>query len=80
MIGDFTIDSAHNAGVNKIIKLPNNRIASSSKYTIKKWNTKPPSTIAIKILRGHDDTINSFLYIKEKDIMISGSINGTLRM
>ena len=80
IIGDFTIEYAHGDEVFKIITLPNNRIASSSKYLIKIWNTKPPSIIPIKVLRGHDDTINSLLYIKEKDILISGSIDWILRL
>ena len=33
-----------------------------------------------KELRGHKSTIESLLYIKERDIMISGSYDDTLRL
>ena len=80
MIGDYTINNAHNDIINKVITLPNNRIASCSwDKTIKIWKSnKPYDDTPIKVLEGHSEEVNSLLYIKERDIMISGSIDGTL--
>ena len=80
MIGDYTINNAHNDTIRKIITLPNNRIAScSNDKTIKIWKSnKPYDDTPIKVLEGHSDSVTSLLYIKERDIMISGSIDGTL--
>ena len=80
MIGDYTIKNAHNQWIYKVIALPNNRIASCSvDKTIKIWKSNPPySDTPIKVLTGHDKTVFSLLYIKEKDIMISGSFNDKL--
>ena len=79
-IGDYTINNAHNDIIRKIITLPNNRIASCSyDKTIKIWKSnKPYDDTPIKVLEGHSDKVTSLLYIKEKDIMISGSVDGTL--
>ena len=72
-IGDYTIPSAHDEAINKVIALPNNRIATcSDDQTIKIWNSnKPYSDTPIKILIGHTNKVNSLLYIKERDFMIS---------
>ena len=80
MIGDYTINNAHNDRINKVITLPNNRIATcSDDQTIKIWKSnKPYSDTPIKVLEGHSDEVTSLLYIKERDIMISGSGDGTL--
>ena len=41
MIGDYTINNAHDIFIYKVITLPNNRIAScSNDYTIKIWKSK----------------------------------------
>ena len=82
IIGDYTIKNAHNDRINKVITLPNNRIASCSKdKTIKIWKSnKPYSDTPIKVLEGHAESVTSLLYIKERDIMISGSIDGTLHL
>ena len=82
MIGDYTIKSAHVDWIHKVITLPNNRIAScSADKTIKIWKSNPPySDTPIKVLEGHSSYVNSLLYIKERDIMISGSFDGTLRL
>ena len=76
MIGDYTIKSAHDDWICKVITLPNNRIASCSKdKTIKIWKSNPPySDTPIKVLRGHSKCVASLLYIKERDIMLSGSV------
>ena len=75
MIGDYTIKNAHDDCIWKVITLPNNRIASCSfDNTIKIWKSnKPYSNKPIIVLKGHSDWVHSLLYIKERDIMISGS-------
>ena len=80
MIGDYTINNAHNDRINKVITLPNNRIAAwSNDQTIKIWKSnKPYDDTPIKVLEGHSESVTSLLYIKERDIMISGSSDGTL--
>ena len=82
MIGDYTINSAHDRWIHKVITLPNNRIAlCSNDKTIKIWKSNPPySDTPIKVLEGHSDWVNSLLYIKERDIMLSGSRDYTLRL
>ena len=75
MIGDYTINNSHDGWINKIIGLPNNRIASCSwDKTIKIWKSNPPySDTPIKVLEGHSSYVNSHLYINERDKMISGA-------
>ena len=65
-----------------VIILPHNRIASCSwDKTIKIWKSNPPySDTPIKVLEGHSNSVASLLYIKERDIMISGAIDETLRI
>ena len=80
MLGDYTINNAHDDWIYKVITLPNNRIASSSEdKTIKIWKSNIPySDTPIKVLEGHDTGVISIVYIKEKDIVISASSNGKL--
>ena len=68
--------------INKVITLPNNRIASCSvDKTIKIWKSNPPySDTPIKVLRGHSNSATSLLYMKERDIMLPGSRDDTLRL
>ena len=82
MIGDYTIKNAHDDLIWKVITLPNNRIASCSfDYSIKIWKSNPPySDTPIKVLEGHSSGVKSLLYIKERDILISGSWDETLRI
>ena len=82
MIGDYTIKNAYDDCIWKVITLPNNRIASCSKdMTIKIWKSNPPySDTPIKVLREHSRGVNSLLYIKERDVMISGSDEVTRRI
>ena len=81
MIGDYTIKSAHDRTVNKVIALPNRRIASCSEdKTIKIWKCNMIYSRFVKLLVGHSDSVTSILYIKEKDIMISGSLDRTIRL
>ena len=74
-IGEFTISNTHQNSIWKVVSLPENRIAScSSDTTIKIWNSAPPySDTPIKVLRGNKYSVNSILYIPERDILISGS-------
>ena len=82
MIGDYTIKNAHNIWIFKVITLPNNRIAScSNDKTIKIWKSNPPySDTPINVLKGHRHYVFTLLYIKERDIMLSGSDDETLRL
>ncbi|MDD6137147.1 MAG: hypothetical protein PUB54_08295, partial [Lachnospiraceae bacterium] len=82
MIGDYTINNAHESWIYKVITLPNNRIAScSNDYSIKIWKSNPPySDTPINVLKGHRYVVASLLYIKERDVMISGSGDDTLRL
>ena len=82
MIGDYRIKNAHISCINKVITLPDNRIASCSfDKTIKIWKSnKPYSDTPIKVLEGHNWSVYSLLYIKERNIMMSGSWDKTLRL
>ena len=82
IIDDYTIKNAHESYIRKVITLPNNRIASCSwDHTIKIWKSDPPySDTPIKVLKGHSSYVNSILYIKERDILISASYDKTLRL
>ena len=82
MIGDYTINNAHDDRICKVITLPNNRIASCSyDKTIKIWKSNPPySDTPINVLEGHSNKVTSLLYMKERDVMISGSYDETLRL
>lgn len=82
IIGDYTIKNAHDICINKVIALPNNRIASCSiDKKIKIWKSTPPySDTPIKVLEGHNASVNSILYTKERDMLISGSDDDTLRL
>ena len=74
IIGEHIINNSHDDWIIKVISLPNNRIASCSwDETIKIWTLS--SDIPFKVLKGHQDKINSILYVKEKDILISGSLD-----
>ena len=48
---------------------------------MKIWKSNPPySDTPIKVFTGHRSYVTSLLYIKERDVMISGSGDGTLRI
>ena len=82
MIGDYTINNAHDHWIYKVITLPYNRIASCSEdKKINIWKSNPPySDSPIKVLEGHSFFVTSLLYIKERDILISGSRDDTLHL
>ena len=79
---DFKIEKAHNDWINKIISLPKNRVAScSTDKTIKIWKSNfPYSDHPIVVLLGHKKKVISLLYTKERDVMISGASDATLRL
>ena len=67
MIGDYTIKNAHDDEIYLVISLPNNRIASCSRDTIKIWNGAPPySDTPIKVLEQYNEFFGGLLYIKER--------------
>ena len=82
VIGNYRIKYAHDKPIFKIITLPNNRVATCSMaLTIKIWKSNPPyNDKPIKVLYGHNKCVHTLLYIKERDIMISGSSDNTIRM
>ena len=75
---DYTINNAHNGVIFKVISLTNNRIASCSYKTIKIWNSNHPYNL-INTLNGHTYYVRSIIQLKDKDILISGSWDNTLR-
>ena len=83
IIGDSIIKNAHTNCINKVITLPNNRIASCAGQTIKIWKSVPPyneNDSLIKILQGHLKWVVSLLYIKDRDILLSVSLDNSLRL
>ena len=69
---EHTIEKAHSAIINKTVELTKERFAScSNDKTIKVFDNKNYSLI--KTLEGHKEYVQSMLYIKEKDILLSGS-------
>lgn len=81
LIGNHLIESAHDVDIKSIILLSNNRIASLSlEYTIKIWNSVNCSDIPITVLKEVDEDVACILYIKERDVMISGSSEGNFRI
>ena len=76
---DYTIEDAHNDWICKVILLRNNRIASCSwDKTIKIWNSNHPYNL-INTLEGHTHIASSIIQLKDKDILISGNNDDTLR-
>ena len=70
---DITLEG-HTDCVYYISQLDNNKLISCSwDETIKIWTLS--SDIPFKVLKGHQDKINSILYVKEKDMLISGSLD-----
>ena len=82
IIGDYTINNAHDNKVLTVIALPKNRIASSSMdKTIKIWKSNLPyCDTPFGVLKGHTNCVYSILYMKERDVMVSGSADSTLRL
>ena len=76
---EYIINDAHTSSINNVISLPNNRLGScSNDNTIKIWNSNPPYNL-IKTLKGHFLWVSSIFYLKENDILLSESLDFTLR-
>ena len=77
----FINKSAHDGWITKAISLPNNRYATSSNdNTISVWSCAPYSEIPLTTLIKHKQYINSMLYVKNKDLLISGSYDYSIIM
>ena len=78
---NFTIQNAHEERINKIISLRDKMFAScSDDQFIKIWiNEEPYRQTPIKVLEGHTDEIKSFLYLEDKDEIISIAKDLTVR-
>lgn len=83
---EFEIANAHQLEryIATIINLPNNRIASCGEDSIIKiWDLSFPydknSNKLIKELIGHESFVYSLLYLKERDILISGGFSEAIR-
>ena len=77
---EYTITNAHNQEIICIIPLTNDRMTScSDDKTVKIWNSKDPYDL-IQTLIGHTRYITSIIQAKQKDIIISGSWDNTLRI
>ncbi len=69
---EHTIQKAHSAIITKTVELTKERFAScSNDKTIKVFDYKSYSLI--KTLEGHKEYVQAMLYIKGKDILLSGS-------
>ena len=76
---DYIIKNAHDNNIFKVIQLTEKRFASCSfDETIKIWNSNPPYNHIITMI-GHKNSVNSIIQLKEKNILISGSNDETLR-
>ena len=74
-----TIANAHEQWIGKVIKLRGNRFAScSTDLKIKIWNAIEPYRM-IKELVGHKGYVTCINEMKEKNFLISGSVDGELR-
>ena len=75
----FTINYANRKVIVKVISIPNNKIVSCSlEKDIKVWNEY--SDTPIKILKGHQCSLRSIIYINNRNLLISSSSDNTLRM
>lgn len=79
----FTIKEAHREMVSIIICLPNNRIASIgySDSLIKIWKSDPTyNENPLYELQGELIGICSIIYLSERNILVSASTYGTIRL
>lgn len=78
-IEQFSIDEAHDDYINKVIKISNNRIGScSDDSTIKIWQSVEPFNLIIT-LKGHKKIVNSILQLRGKEVLLSVSLDSTVR-
>ena len=76
----FCYKNAHWDLINKVIPLTNNRIASCSRdKTIGIWSSVPPYE-SLHIFVGHTKNVFSIIQLKDKEYIISGSEDLTLRI
>ena len=77
-----SIEKAHDDWLRKVISLSHNQIAScSGTKKIKIWKCDAPySDIPIATLTGHETRVSSLLYISNKNLLVSGSYDRTLRV
>lgn len=74
----FTISNVNRKVIVKVISIPNNRIVSCSlEKDIKVWNEH--SETPIKILKGHQCSLRSIIYIKNRNLLISSASDNTIR-
>lgn len=77
---EHTIENAHNDWIWKVIPISNSKLASCSKdKTIKIWDTNELYT-QLQVLEGHTNEVKSIIQLKDKEILISGSLDNTLRI
>ena len=77
---DHSIEDAHGDWILKIISLSHDRMATCSKdRRIKIWNTNTPYECK-KILKGHQNIVSSIIQLKDKEQLLSGSEDRTLRV
>ena len=75
-----SIDKAHPKMILKVIGLTNNRIAScSDDHTIKIWSALSPYNL-LSTLIGHFHSPQAIIQIKNKELLMSGSFDATLRL
>ena len=61
--------------------LIDNQFAScSDDKVIKVWDMTEFNDTAIKILQGHSDSIHALLYMRERNLLLSGGFYGTLHI
>lgn len=77
---EHSIDKAHSKWILKVIGLTQNRIAScSDDHTIKIWRGIFPYDL-IATLVGHFHSPQAIIQIKNKELLMSGSFDATLRL
>lgn len=76
---EYIIENAHEYFIMKVIILSKNRFGScSNDKTIKIWNSNPPYNL-IKVLTGHQLSVDSIIKLKKRELLVSGSYDKTLR-
>lgn len=87
-IGNYIFKDVHNNYINKVIASHNTIATCSEDKTIKifdcntnnPWDGVAQQTIVTLELMGHTDNVYSLLYIEDRNILISGSKDRTLRL
>ena len=87
-IGNYIFKDVHNNYINKVIASHHTIATCSEDKTIKifdcntnnPWDGVAQQTIVTLELKGHTDNVYSLLYIEDRNILISGSKDRTLRL